>query len=320
MNQPIQLDLKDQKILSELNRNSRQSFSQIGKAVKLPKSVVSFRVKKLTDTGIIDLFCTIINKYALGYRYARVFLKFSKFNESVEKELLHFLSKRKNINLIATLHGRYDFYIASLVRDIKDFNEIYSQIIYKFHHYLLAKDLSITHGVYNFQPCYLPKVRNNHPPEYRGFQPHDFDYHIINLIKENSRIPLLDIAAKTKLSPQSVRKRIQKLIKEGVLMSFRIRLNHQLAGYHHFHTFLTLSKVTEKDEKEIISFLSSLPSTLKITKSIGKYDLEFESLLKSNFQLHEIVQNLRNQFPKQIQTVDEALIYKIHPINTMKYS
>ena len=74
----IKLDLKDKKILSELNRNSRQTFSQIGKKVQLPKSVVAFRVKKLTDAGLIDLFCTIINKYELGYRYARLFLKFKK--------------------------------------------------------------------------------------------------------------------------------------------------------------------------------------------------------------------------------------------------
>ena len=42
-----QLDLKDKKILLELELNSRQSFSSIAKKVGLSKEVVNYRVNKL---------------------------------------------------------------------------------------------------------------------------------------------------------------------------------------------------------------------------------------------------------------------------------
>jgi len=41
------LDLKDRKILHELDKNSRQSFRIIGRKVSLSKDVVANRVKKL---------------------------------------------------------------------------------------------------------------------------------------------------------------------------------------------------------------------------------------------------------------------------------
>ena len=43
------LDLKDRKILYELDLNCRQSNSQIGKKVGLKRDVVAYRIKKLQD-------------------------------------------------------------------------------------------------------------------------------------------------------------------------------------------------------------------------------------------------------------------------------
>ena len=47
------IDLKDRKILFELDLNSRQTLTQIGKKVGLPKTVVAYRIKRLQDKKII---------------------------------------------------------------------------------------------------------------------------------------------------------------------------------------------------------------------------------------------------------------------------
>ena len=56
--EPIRLSMKDRRIIQELNDNSRQSFSDIGRKVGLPKNVVNYRIRRLIDKGIITLFCT----------------------------------------------------------------------------------------------------------------------------------------------------------------------------------------------------------------------------------------------------------------------
>lgn len=47
------MDVFDQKILSELQRNARQSVSAIAEAVNLSRSAVSDRIKRMEDTGEI---------------------------------------------------------------------------------------------------------------------------------------------------------------------------------------------------------------------------------------------------------------------------
>ena len=59
----IKLDLKDRKILYELDLDARQPLTQIGKKVGLSKDVVSYRMKKLQDEGIIKNYYTVIDAY-----------------------------------------------------------------------------------------------------------------------------------------------------------------------------------------------------------------------------------------------------------------
>ena len=51
------IDLKDRKILYELDIDSRQSFRNIGRKVGLSKDVVASRVKKLKENALEWIIC-----------------------------------------------------------------------------------------------------------------------------------------------------------------------------------------------------------------------------------------------------------------------
>ena len=318
----FKINEKDKKILIELQRNSRASFSEIGKTVKLPKTVVAYRIKRLVDSGFLTLFCTIINKEKLGYIYARLFLKFQNYNEEIESKLLEFLKKKRGMHWIASLNGCYDFGITILAKNIKELNNIYSEIIYKFSKYILDKELSIATEMHYYSFKYIygeNKLIKEEKQIDKKFKPDKLDFKIINLIKQNSRLPLLDISETFNISPQTIRMRIKQLEKNNIIQGFRIRVEHKMLGFHHFHIFLNLSNLDENKERQIIDFIASFPSTIHVIKGTGKYDLEFESLLKSHFELYELIVKIKNQFPQNIQHSDSVLVYKIHDINTVKY-
>ena len=64
----INLDLKDRKILYELDSNSRQPLSQIAKKVGLSKEVVNYRIRRLEDQKIIT-HTKIITGFETGKTY-----------------------------------------------------------------------------------------------------------------------------------------------------------------------------------------------------------------------------------------------------------
>lgn len=317
----FKLDEKDKKILIELQKDSRASFSKISKTVKVPKTVVAYRIKRLVDNGFLKLFCTIINKKHLGYIHAQLFLKLQNVTRELENKLVSFLKSRKGIHWVASLNGCYDFAITFLAKNLDELNEIYEEIIYRFSKNILEKDLNIVIRS-NYFPIRYIFGDSKQSEDKRTSKKHSSDktdFKIINLLKQNSRIQLLDLSEKLDISPQTLRARITYLKKCNIIQGFKIRINPQMLGFHHFKIFISLSGVDKKKEEQITGFISELPSTLNIIKCTGRYDLEFEMLLKSHFELYELLTKVKNNFPDSIKNADVALVYKIHDINTVQY-
>jgi DNA-binding Lrp family transcriptional regulator len=89
------LDLKDRKILYELDINSRQSFNELSKKVGLSKDSVIYRIKKLQDSGIIKHFHTVIDVGKLGFISFRLYLKLQNSTPQKEAEIIKFLKSQK---------------------------------------------------------------------------------------------------------------------------------------------------------------------------------------------------------------------------------
>ena len=53
-------DKTDEKILEFLQKDSRESFVEIGKKLKLSESAIRRRVKNMVDNGVIDTNTVII--------------------------------------------------------------------------------------------------------------------------------------------------------------------------------------------------------------------------------------------------------------------
>ena len=61
----MKLDLKDRKILYELDSNARQSNSEIAKKVGLNKNTVNYKINRMTEEGIIAGYYTVIDVFPI---------------------------------------------------------------------------------------------------------------------------------------------------------------------------------------------------------------------------------------------------------------
>jgi DNA-binding Lrp family transcriptional regulator len=106
MDSTIKLDLKDRRILYQLDIDSRQSLTQIGKKVGLKKDVVSYRIQRMQDEGVIKNFWTLIDAYKLGYIIFRFYLVFQYTNPEVKNKIIDYLAKDKHTCVINSIIGK----------------------------------------------------------------------------------------------------------------------------------------------------------------------------------------------------------------------
>ena len=126
----IMLDEKDECILAELKKNSRNSTKNIASNVKIPRITVHSRIQKMIDNKIIKSFTVIPDYKKIGLT-STVFVFVStnpcESGASV-MEIAKEISKLSGIYEIHIISGEYDFFIK--VRGIS-FAEIGKHVIEK---------------------------------------------------------------------------------------------------------------------------------------------------------------------------------------------
>ena len=115
------IDLKDRRILHELDYDSRQSFSMIGKKVGLHKNVVNYRIKRLQEKGIIENFYTVIDTFKLGYNSLRFYITYQNMNPDIRIDLIQYFVDNKFTWWVGSFEGDYDLAVLFWVNDLHDF-------------------------------------------------------------------------------------------------------------------------------------------------------------------------------------------------------
>ena len=133
------LDLKDKKILFELDKDSNASFSEIAKKVRLSKEVVFHRINRLVEKKIILKFHTVPASYRFGLTAYKVYLRLSDISKENWDTLVNYLIKNKKVFWIGTCKGRWDLIFGIWAKTIEDFFTIHDQILDKFNKYKIGR-------------------------------------------------------------------------------------------------------------------------------------------------------------------------------------
>ncbi|MBW2977101.1 Lrp/AsnC family transcriptional regulator [Candidatus Woesearchaeota archaeon] len=117
------------------------------------------------------------------------------------------------------------------------------------------------------------------------------DYLIINILKNNSRSAIRDISKKTGIRPSTVHERIKRLVKEGVIEKFTLKLNNKAVEENFIVLMLVKGGTTQYINEKIISN-KHVKEVFGIT---GEYDL----LLKLKFRDVEDFNDFLLKFRKE---------------------
>lgn len=113
------------------------------------------------------------------------------------------------------------------------------------------------------------------------------DYKIINLLKQNSRLSVRDIAKKTQIRPSTVHQRIQKLISNKIIEKFTLKLSNKAIG-EDFIVFMFIS--TSQDLPDSFFKDKHIKEAFGIT---GEYDLLLKLKFKDISEFNDYIITLR---------------------------
>ncbi len=126
------------------------------------------------------------------------------------------------------------------------------------------------------------------------------DLKLIYELDRNARIPYSQLAKKVGLSQESVRYRVNKLIKEEVIKKFFTVIDISKIGFTFYKILLKLHNVDETKVSNMINWLSQKKEIVWLTTLDGNYDIgcviKSRNIFEFNKTLEEIVCRRRKIF------------------------
>ncbi len=313
----LNLDVKDRKILSELDMDARQPLSSIAKKVGLSREVVNYRIRQLEQRKVILGYYTVLDTARLGLIYCRILFKYRKMPAKKQEELSSFCSMHRNISWIIWGEGKWDIVLVVLAQNLGEIESTYDELNDRFGQFFQNPHVSLAYRVHEFRHKYLYadiKSDNKELVVGKGGKAADLDEadsSIIDVLSGNATVSLVDISKKAGLTPKVASYRIRRLQEEKIILGFRAIINNKLLGYDHYKVFLTLQEVGEKSLARVMGFLSYHPNVVYVTKPMGPYSLEFEVMVRNANELHEIMQQFKQQLGDILVDYDTYFNYEV---------
>ncbi len=300
-NVEVKIDKKDRLIMQQLEDDSRQSYSEIGRKVGLRGDTVEYRMKKLLNSGIIMRMFAEPNLPKLGLKTYRVYLKLGNMPQDEEEKMITYFVNHPKSQWFAEFEGEWDYTFRYTLKDEIEFKEELEGLMKKFGKYILSKNIIIT-----LQQSYLPLTYfTGRESRIRWISLErvayverldDIDRKIMGRLFDNSRISSIELASKIGISADSVQYRIKKLVRDGIISYFGVYYDSAVLGYGRYKVLLWLKHTTRKREEELIRYCQQHPNSSYLNRVVGSWDLEADFDTKTVHEIHDIVKDLRSRF------------------------
>jgi len=309
------LDLKDKKLLYELDCNSRQSVQQLVKKVGLSKDAIKYRINKLLNDGIIKSFNAVIDTGKLGFTSFRLFLKFYQLSPEKEKEILEFFKRNNNLVWFVQVEGNWDINTWFLYKSIEEMNSFWMDFLAKYNNYIKKREFGIYSSLTYFSRSYLLEKKNSNfsmqvislPKEEKLDKD---DLKIIELLSKNSRMLVIDIAREIKLTSKTVIKKIKRLERDEIIVGYRTEFNLDKLGLKYYKIHINTFNSNPEKIKQFKQYIQQNPNIIYYDEVLGGYDIEIEIQIENEKKLRKLIEEIRERFSKIIKDYELLHYYK----------
>jgi len=271
------IDAMDTLLIGELNRNARAPYTLIAKKLEVTAITAQRRTQRLIQEGIVNLEM-VPNMTKLGYHteaFIGLHVRLARAERIVEE-----LKSKAAIVYMAVTSGRYDILIWAVFRSPSQLAEF------------MEVDLAGIDGIEWMETMINIKVNKRAWDKLFGTPTAQRDIdalerRTIDVLQDDIRLPLAALAKRLNISVPTVRHRLGRLVKEG-MVAFSTVANPMKLGYQavaHIGLQVKLSRLREIEEK-----LEKIPNLHYVSLSAGRYDIMLWGLFRLPQDLTRFVQ------------------------------
>ncbi len=307
---PDNLDKIDQRILFELDRNSRIPETKLAKIVGRSKESVRYRIRKLQEDGIIHGFTIWIDPTKLGYSSAKIYLTLANKPEEKQK-FIDYIKKDKRLFWLGIAEGAWNAGLTFFVKSNQEFFELKNELFSRFKDLILESHTATLVNVNIHDKTFLHQSETKWQILFDRLEEYQLEKIEKNIIQElflDARINIVEIARRHHSTVDIIRNRMKKLEEKKIIFRYTLRLDFNKLGYEFYKTFLYFKNLTKQDEQKLMEYTRKNPQIVHLVKQISPWDIELETICENYQEYNTLIAELTKEFSNIIQKVETAIL------------
>lgn len=304
------LDLYDQRILCALDRNAKQTLSELARAVRLGRDLVSYRVDRLERGGYITGFYAVINPFRLGFTVYKTFLKLQSKPAEL-RALFKAIRSHSRVYWSALTDGAWDLFFTCVVGTPTEFWNIQQQLLAPFDSIILEKEFATNMSFDMYSRGYFgtgkrqmfvlggDPIADSHSTEERR---------LLWILSERCRIDSVEAGRLCGLSAAAVRGRIERFEEQGVIAGYKIEVNLDKFRRTLFKARIYTSSLSSEQQAALEAYCFGISEITYLVRQLGSCPIELTIEALDYRHFNEIIHALKERFSGEVQRVETLLM------------
>jgi DNA-binding Lrp family transcriptional regulator len=285
----------DYKIMEALDEKSRLTFSEIGKKVTLSKETVRYRMQLMEKSDVILNYSVLFNPAFDKLHFFRIYYVLERTTPEIEEDVFKFWQSKKNSCYIEQYEGIYNLCVTLLVPNNQVLENTTNEFRKKYESHISETMICLLSEIRYYQLLtskFITKIKS-----YGGEAVpvrDELDNKIINLLTQNSRLSIVEIANKLKTTGRKVKYRLKLLESNNTLLHYGMIINSKSINKSRFIIHLNLKDV--KTRYLIEEYFSQKKVLRKSVHEIGLFNLSCELLINSLQEFRDLLDDFKRNF------------------------
>lgn len=308
------LDRLDRRVLFELDRNSRQSYSDLARLLKQGRDRVEYRAQRLVEEKVIRRFTTSVNLYRLGYTIFKTYLRLENDRPKVAA-FVAYLRAHPRVYWIALTDGSWDLMVTVFAQHAQEFHEIHQSILSAFNEIVLNFGMYTLVDLQVYRKNYLVgKGQEYFEVGTRGpeMQIDETDYSLLKLLSKDARQSFVELAERANVTPAIARYRVEQMEKYGLITGYRVEIDLERLGMLFFKTQLFLRSYDTELQDQLERWCRTNPHITYYIRQLGDCTIELEMEVFDYQQYYAIIEDIRVEFSRLVRNFQTVLVRKAY--------
>lgn len=298
---PIEVKQSYQDIIFQLECNSRKKFTEIGEEVGLSQQTVSYAVKNMEESGVINGFYPLFDYTKFGYNGYLALFRVNAFSRQKLEELKELFKEHRMVAWVDRLSGGWDLMVFFLSPNASQFNKEFRDLISEHPDQLQNYKILTSVVIHDMGRDYLSSNDESAEDIIVGGDRETLDVkeswkELCEVLWEDPRASSVDMAENMNVTPKTVIDRMERLEEEKLVKGYRPNIGIRELGIRTDLLFVKFNNQDVEKEDELRDYCVDHPNITMLMKTFGDYDLIIRMETEETDQQREVINSIREKY------------------------